>query len=76
MRHCPISVSLFSTDHFSPRDGKIVVGGSTCRDGDLKYGFYVEPTIVDGLPEGHRVLTEELKKGINESISQGLKVLA
>ena len=42
------------------RDGKIVVGGSTCRDGDLKYGFYVEPTIVDGLPEGHRMLTEEI----------------
>lgn len=41
------------------RDGKIVVGGSTYRNGDLKYGFYVEPTIVDGLPEGHRLLTEE-----------------
>jgi 1-pyrroline-5-carboxylate dehydrogenase len=42
------------------RDGKLLVGGRINRSGDLKYGLYVEPTIVDALPEGHRLLTDEL----------------
>jgi 1-pyrroline-5-carboxylate dehydrogenase len=42
------------------RDGKVLVGNCINKSDDLKYGFYVEPTIVDGLPEGHTLLTEEL----------------
>jgi 1-pyrroline-5-carboxylate dehydrogenase len=42
------------------RDGKVLVGSRINKSDDLKYGFYVEPTIVDGLPEGHRLLTDEL----------------
>lgn len=42
------------------RDGKLLVGDRINKSGDLKYGLYVEPTIVDGLPEGHRLLTDEL----------------
>ncbi|HYT42686.1 MAG TPA: aldehyde dehydrogenase family protein, partial [Methylomirabilota bacterium] len=42
------------------RDGKLLVGGRINNSGDLKYGLYVEPTIIDGLPEGHRLLTDEL----------------
>ena len=42
------------------RDGKVLVGGAVKEDGDLKYGYYVEPTIVDGLPTDHRLFTEEL----------------
>jgi 1-pyrroline-5-carboxylate dehydrogenase len=41
-------------------DGKVLVCGNVNRSGDLRYGFYVEPTIVEGLPEGHRLLTEEI----------------
>ncbi len=42
------------------KDGKVLVGGKTRKDGDLKYGFYVEPTIVDRLPASHQFLKEEL----------------
>jgi 1-pyrroline-5-carboxylate dehydrogenase len=42
------------------RDGKIFVGGSVRNNGDLKYGYYVEPTIVDDLPKNHRLFREEL----------------
>ncbi len=42
------------------RDGKILVGGSTRKDGELKHGYYVQPTIVAGLPKKHRLFKEEL----------------
>jgi 1-pyrroline-5-carboxylate dehydrogenase len=42
------------------QDGKLLVGGRINKFGDLKYGLYAEPTIIDGLPEGHRLLTDEL----------------
>ena len=42
------------------RDGNVVIGGSTKKDGDFKYGYYVEPTIVDNLPKNHRLFREEL----------------
>lgn len=40
-------------------DGEIVFGGATLREGELADGYYVEPTIVTGLPEGHRLIREE-----------------
>jgi 1-pyrroline-5-carboxylate dehydrogenase len=42
------------------KSGKVVVGGSIRKEGDLKHGYYVEPTIVSGLPKDHRLLKEEL----------------
>ncbi len=42
------------------KDGKILVGGSTIKDGDLKHGYYVQPTIVAGLPKKHRLFKEEM----------------
>jgi 1-pyrroline-5-carboxylate dehydrogenase len=42
------------------RDGTLLLGDRINKAGDLKYGLYVEPMIVDGLPEGHRLLTDEL----------------
>jgi 1-pyrroline-5-carboxylate dehydrogenase len=40
--------------------GKILTGGGVRRDGILKHGYYAEPTVVDGLPRGHRIVREEL----------------
>jgi 1-pyrroline-5-carboxylate dehydrogenase len=42
------------------RDGKVVVGGSARKDGELRHGYYVQPTVVAGLPKKHRLFKEEL----------------
>ncbi len=42
------------------RDGKILSGGGVITEGDLKHGYYVQPTIVDGLPKDHMFFREEL----------------
>lgn len=42
------------------RDGNVLVGGTVRNNSDYKYGYYVEPTIVDGLPKNHRLFKEEL----------------
>ena len=42
------------------KDGKILTGGKTLKTGELRHGFYVEPTIVDRLSPKHRLLKEEL----------------
>jgi 1-pyrroline-5-carboxylate dehydrogenase len=42
------------------KDGKVLIGGSVKREGELKHGYYVEPTIVAGLPKNHRLFKEEL----------------
>ncbi|MEM2760660.1 MAG: L-glutamate gamma-semialdehyde dehydrogenase [Nitrososphaerales archaeon] len=41
-------------------DGKILTGGNVVTDGDLKHGYYVQPTIVDKLPKDHMLFKEEL----------------
>jgi 1-pyrroline-5-carboxylate dehydrogenase len=41
------------------RDGTVFTGGEHLTDGDLARGFYVEPTVVGGLPAGHRVFRDE-----------------
>jgi 1-pyrroline-5-carboxylate dehydrogenase len=45
---------------FAQRDGAKVTGGKHVEDGDLKRGYYVEPTIVEGLPEDHMLVKHEL----------------
>jgi len=42
------------------KDGKILAGGNVITDGELKHGYYVQPTIVDGLPKDHLLFKEEL----------------
>jgi 1-pyrroline-5-carboxylate dehydrogenase len=41
------------------RDGQVLIGGERLSDGDMERGFYVEPTVVGGLPSDHRVFRDE-----------------
>ncbi len=40
--------------------GRVLIGGRVLNEGEFSKGFYVEPTIIDGLPHGHRLFKEEL----------------
>jgi len=40
--------------------GKMVTGGRTLAEGELAKGYYVAPTVVDGLPLDHVLFKEEL----------------
>jgi 1-pyrroline-5-carboxylate dehydrogenase len=42
------------------RDGAVFVGGRQLTDGELGRGYYVEPTVVGGLPGDHRLFRDEL----------------
>ncbi|PWH19117.1 MAG: 1-pyrroline-5-carboxylate dehydrogenase [Ardenticatenia bacterium] len=42
------------------RDGTVLVGGRVLTEGPLARGYYVEPTIVEGLPEDHELVKTEL----------------
>jgi len=42
------------------RDGHVLVGGHALTEGDFANGYYVEPTIVEGLPEEHELVRNEL----------------
>ena len=42
------------------KDGKIVSGGSVLKNSDYQNGYFVEPTIVTGLPQEHELVKEEL----------------
>jgi 1-pyrroline-5-carboxylate dehydrogenase len=42
------------------RDGSVLTGGEHLTDGALGRGFYVEPTVVGGLPADHRLFQDEL----------------
>ena len=42
------------------RDGRVLAGGRVLKDGELAHGHFVEPTLVAGLPPGHRIEREEL----------------
>jgi 1-pyrroline-5-carboxylate dehydrogenase len=42
------------------RYGKVLVGGKIKKEGDLKFGFFVEPMIVEGLSNENLLLKEEL----------------
>ncbi len=58
--------------------GRILYGGNRLTEGDLQHGYYVEPTIVDNLPNEHRLFKEELfvpfvTVGEVESVEQALR---
>jgi 1-pyrroline-5-carboxylate dehydrogenase len=42
------------------KDGKVLTGASLKKDNNLERGFYVQPTIVTNLPEGHILFKREL----------------
>lgn len=42
------------------RDGRVIHGGRALTEGDFAKGYYVEPTIVEGLPEDHELVKNEL----------------
>jgi 1-pyrroline-5-carboxylate dehydrogenase len=41
-------------------DGTVLIGGNVLTDGPLAHGYFVEPTIVEGLPEDHELVKTEL----------------
>jgi 1-pyrroline-5-carboxylate dehydrogenase len=40
--------------------GKILVGGRRIVDEPFNHGYFVEPTVIDGLPAGHPLFSQEL----------------
>jgi len=40
--------------------GKILTGGRRLTDGEFAHGYFVEPTVIDGLPASHPLFAEEL----------------
>jgi 1-pyrroline-5-carboxylate dehydrogenase len=41
-------------------EGKILIGGNVLTEGDFGKGFFVEPTLVSGMPKDHTIFFEEL----------------
>lgn len=41
-------------------DGRVLAGGTVRTEGEWSKGYFVDPTVVDGLPTNHRLLQEEL----------------
>jgi 1-pyrroline-5-carboxylate dehydrogenase len=42
------------------QEGKILTGGNILAEGSFARGFFVEPTIVTGMPKDHKIFHEEL----------------
>jgi 1-pyrroline-5-carboxylate dehydrogenase len=40
--------------------GKILTGGRRLTEGEFAHGYFVEPTVIDGLPTSHPLFSEEL----------------
>ena len=40
--------------------GKILTGGVRLKDSEMAHGYFVAPTIIDGLPANHPLFAEEL----------------
>jgi len=40
--------------------GKVLTGGHRLTAGDFAHGYFVEPTVIDGLPLDHPLFAEEL----------------
>jgi len=39
---------------------RILIGGRRLTDGEFAHGYFVEPTLIDGLPPSHPLFSEEL----------------
>jgi 1-pyrroline-5-carboxylate dehydrogenase len=42
------------------REGAVLAGGRPLREGELAHGYFVAPTVVDGLPLEHALFQEEM----------------
>ena len=40
--------------------GKVLTGGRRITEGEFAHGYFVEPTLIDGLPTSHPLFSEEL----------------
>ena len=40
--------------------GKVLTGGRRLAEGEFAHGYFVEPTVIDGLPTNHPLFSEEL----------------
>lgn len=40
--------------------GHVIAGGNVLTDGDLAKGYFVEPALIEGLPEDHEIVRTEL----------------
>ncbi|MFQ5439891.1 MAG: aldehyde dehydrogenase family protein [Nitrosopumilaceae archaeon] len=49
-----------NASNLAKKDGTILTGGSVIKTDDLENGYFVEPTIVENLPEDHKLMEEEL----------------
>jgi 1-pyrroline-5-carboxylate dehydrogenase len=47
-------------EHAKRDGGRVLTGGRRLTEGELAYGYYVEPTIIDGLPLDHPLFSDEL----------------
>lgn len=46
--------------YLAKKDGNVLTGGSVIKTDLLENGYFVEPTIVEKLPEEHKLMREEL----------------
>ncbi len=49
-----------SIDKARAGGAKILVGGNVLKQGELARGYFVEPAIIEGLPEDHELVVNEL----------------
>jgi len=49
-----------NASNLAKKDGKILAGGSVIKTTELEKGFFVEPTIVEKLPEDNKLMEQEL----------------
>jgi 1-pyrroline-5-carboxylate dehydrogenase len=55
-----VKTYLSAVDRAKRDGGKILVGGKRINQAPFDRGYFVEPTIIDGLPAGHALFSEEL----------------
>jgi 1-pyrroline-5-carboxylate dehydrogenase len=46
--------------HMARSDGTVLLGGNTLTEGELANGYFVEPAIIEGLPDDHELVKKEL----------------
>jgi 1-pyrroline-5-carboxylate dehydrogenase len=55
-----VNTYMSAVDRAKKDGGKILVGGKRITDPPFDRGYFVEPTIIDGLPSDHPLFSEEL----------------
>jgi 1-pyrroline-5-carboxylate dehydrogenase len=55
-----VNTYLSAIERAKKDGGKILVGGRRMTEPPFDRGYFVEPTIIDGLPAGHALFSEEL----------------